>query len=42
MHAMVDRLFGETPQLQKPMHYITMNDRFLADPNISDAAARRA
>lgn len=41
IHNMVDRLFGETPQVTKPQHYITMNDRFHGDTNISDPAARR-
>ena len=38
---MVDRLFGETPFVQKPQHYVTMNDYYLGDASISDPSARR-
>ena len=41
VQAMVDRLFGETPFVQKPQHYVTINDYYLGDSSISDPAARR-
>ncbi len=41
VQAIVDKMFGETPKVEKPQHYFTMNDRFHGDPSISDPSTRK-